>query len=77
MWLDWMECGGIIRRHVRRHHTHRDSPPAILLREGYREGGKVKTRTLANLSKDGDVGSMAEPHISPGGTSAKAFRVTE
>ena len=31
--------------------TNRDSPPAILLREGYREGGKVKTRTLANLSK--------------------------
>jgi hypothetical protein len=29
---------------------NRDSPPAILLREGYREGGKVKTRTLANLS---------------------------
>jgi CBS domain-containing protein len=26
------------------------SKPAILLREGYREGGKVKTRTLANLS---------------------------
>jgi transposase len=30
---------------------NRDSPPAILLREGYREGGKVRTRTLANLSK--------------------------
>ena len=30
---------------------NRKSPPAILLREGYREGGKVKTRTLANLSK--------------------------
>ena len=30
---------------------NRDSPPALLLREGYREGGKVKTRTLANLSK--------------------------
>ena len=30
---------------------NRNSPPAILLREGYREGGKVKTRTLANLSK--------------------------
>ncbi len=29
---------------------NRNSPPAILLREGYREGGKVKTRTLANLS---------------------------
>ncbi len=30
---------------------NRGSPPAILLREGYREKGKVKTRTLANLSK--------------------------
>jgi len=30
---------------------NRGSPPAILLREGYREGRKVRTRTLANLSK--------------------------
>ena len=30
---------------------NRNSPPAILLRESYREGGKVKNRTLANLSK--------------------------
>jgi transposase len=30
---------------------NRSSPPAILLREGYREHGKVKSRTLANLSK--------------------------
>jgi transposase len=29
---------------------NRNSPPAILLREGYREEGKVKNRTLANLS---------------------------
>ena len=29
---------------------NRNSPPAILLREGYREGGKVRKRTLANLS---------------------------
>ena len=29
---------------------NRTSPPAYLLREGYREGGKVKSRTLANLS---------------------------
>jgi transposase len=29
---------------------NRDSPPAILLRESYREDGRVKTRTLANLS---------------------------
>ena len=30
---------------------NRSSPPAVLLRESYRVGGKVKTRTLANLSK--------------------------
>lgn len=30
---------------------NRNSPPAILLREGYREGGKVKNRTLANLTR--------------------------
>ena len=29
---------------------NRTSPPAILLRESYREKGKVKTRTLANLT---------------------------
>jgi len=29
---------------------NRDSPPAVLLRESFREGGKVKNRTLANLS---------------------------
>ena len=29
---------------------NRDSPPAILLRESYREDGKVRKRTLANLS---------------------------
>ena len=30
---------------------NRSSPPAILLRESYRDQGKVKKRTLANLSK--------------------------
>jgi transposase len=29
---------------------NRDSPPAVLLRESDREGGKVKSRTLANIS---------------------------
>jgi hypothetical protein len=29
---------------------NRASPPAVLLRESYREGGKVKNRTVANLS---------------------------
>src|SRR5215212_5470227 len=30
---------------------NRGSPPAVLLRESYRENGKGKTRTLANLSR--------------------------
>jgi len=30
---------------------NRNSPPAVLLRESYREEGQVKNRTLANLSK--------------------------
>ena len=29
---------------------NRNSPPAILLRKSFREGGKVKKRTLLNLS---------------------------
>jgi Transposase DDE domain len=31
--------------------ANRDSPPAVLLRESFREGERVKNRTLANLSK--------------------------
>jgi hypothetical protein len=30
---------------------NRNSPPAILLREGWREGKKIRKRTLANLTK--------------------------
>ena len=43
---------------------NRKSPPAVLLRESYREGGRVKKRTLANLSNlppaliDGIVGLL-------------------
>ena len=29
---------------------NRNSPPAVLLRESFRENGKVKNRTLANLT---------------------------
>ena len=29
---------------------NRNSPPAILLRESYRLDGKVKTRTIANIT---------------------------
>ena len=31
--------------------SNRNSPPAVLLRESYRDAGKVKKRTLANLTK--------------------------
>jgi len=31
-------------------HGIRSSPPAILLRESIREGGRVRKRTIANLS---------------------------
>lgn len=30
---------------------NRNSPPAVVLRQSYREEGKVRKRTLANLSK--------------------------
>src|SRR5437764_7929692 len=30
---------------------NRDSPPAVLLRESFRDGNRVKNRTLANLTK--------------------------
>ena len=30
---------------------NRNSPPAVLLRESFRQDGKVKKRTIANLSK--------------------------
>ena len=39
---------------------NRSSPPAVLLRESWREDGKVKTRTLANLTHwpDGKVEAL-------------------
>ncbi len=47
---------------------NRSSPPAILLRESYRDGDKIKKRTLANLS-DWPAARIDEPPqrgISPG-----------
>ena len=44
-WLGWYEVDMYVARI-----PNRGSPPAILLRESYREAGKVKNRTLANLS---------------------------
>src|ERR1700732_1740069 len=44
----------VVSRSLRRMYVavipNRGSPPAILLRESYREAGKTKNRTLANLS---------------------------
>lgn len=60
---------------------NRTSPPAILLRESFRESGKVKTRTLANLTSwaperiealdralhgDFDHAALSEPILGPG-----------
>ena len=45
MWIIVLICS-----HVHRHRPNRNSPPAILLREGWRVGNKTRQRTLANLS---------------------------
>ena len=42
--------GNVVGMYVARV-PNRGSPPAVLLRESYREAGKVKNRTLANLSR--------------------------
>ena len=47
---------------------NRSSPPAILLRESYREGQKVKNRTLANLTGWSDAKIEALRHVLRGGT---------
>ena len=59
---------------------NRGSPPAILLRESYREGGKVKNRTLANLSRwpEPKVDALAGvlKGLSPRVELAEAFEIT-
>jgi Transposase DDE domain len=48
-WAYAGDCGSFVGMYVARV-PNRGSPPAILLRESYREAGQVKNRTLANLS---------------------------
>ncbi|MQA88964.1 MAG: IS1634 family transposase, partial [Gemmatimonas sp.] len=59
---------------------NRTSPPAILVRESYREGGQVKSRTLANLSKLPDEAIEAVQLILAGETLVsvqEAFEIVE
>ena len=59
---------------------NRGSPPAILLRESYREGGKVKNRTLASRSRRPEHRSTRCPKRSRGcrrrGDLSEAFEIT-
>ena len=59
---------------------NRGSPPAILLRESYREEGKVKTRTLANLSRwpehKVETLTRALKGLPPARDLAEAFEIT-
>ena len=59
---------------------NRGSPPAILLRESYREGGKVRNRTLTNLSHwpEDKVDALARvlKGLPPAGALEGAFEIT-
>lgn len=61
---------------------NRNSPPCLLLRETYRQDGKVKHRTIANLSKwppavvDGLRGLLKSGGSTGTPGSAPAFRIT-
>ena len=52
---------------------NRNSPPAVLLRESYREDGKVRKRTLANLSKLPDEVVDGLRILLKGGVALKSF----
>ena len=58
---------------------NRGSPPAILLRESFREGGKVRNRTLANLSRwpeeKVDALTRVLKGLPPGVELAEAFQI--
>jgi Transposase DDE domain len=52
---------------------NRGSPPAVLLRESYRQDGKVKNRTLANLSSWPEAKVDALTRVLKGQTAATAL----
>jgi hypothetical protein len=55
---------------------NRNSPPAVLLRQSYREEGKVRKRTLANLSKLPDDVIEGLRILLKGGSAAESLRFT-
>ena len=59
---------------------NRGSPPAVLLRESYRDGGRVRNRTLANLSRwpEEKVDALARTlkGLPPKSTLQGAFEIT-
>lgn len=59
---------------------NRGSPPAVLLRESYRQGGQVKTRTLANLTRwpEHKVEALSQvlKGLPPQADLAQAFEIT-
>ena len=52
---------------------NRNSPPAVLLRESYRQGNKVRKRTLANLSKLPDDVIDNLPIVLKGGVAVENY----
>ena len=61
-------------RHVYETVPNRGSPSAILLRESYREDGKVRKRTLCNLSDWPDAHIEGLRGVLKGGTVIPAER---
>jgi hypothetical protein len=58
---------------------NRGSPPAILIRESYREGGKVKSRTIANISRwpSDKIAALREVLAGRVGASGPAVRLED
>lgn len=58
---------------------NRGSPPAILIRESYRDGGKVKSRTIANISgwPTEKIAALREVLAGRRGPTGPAFRLED